>query len=1047
MADDFQKTVLLSVESKTDQVRADVATLIQQIQDLTDKQKILEFQGKKNSDEYLNLASKVRIAKGELRDSQRELDNTTKALKSNSNSLEQNRALLSSLTVEHKKLSQVEGEGGAAAQALGQKINTLTQIIKQQEKAIGSTNRNVGNYANDIEAAMSKITGSIPGLSQYSGVVSNVTKVVGFLPTAFTKLTNAATNFVGNPGRNVIGGFRTIEQSATGASAEVEKTAAGLATMAPAAGEAEAGLAAVTAGTVATATGIGALVLVIAGAVEWFKSLGSVGIKSGQIFEGVKGATLAFFNDLGKNTSFEKLAKDMRGAYDEGVALKKGMQDLSAQQKGKDVEIAQIDNVIAKNMLELRYKKITLEQAKQIDKETEDLERKRVDTKLRLAQREYSIAVALGTNGKDLVKKDQKEIEKILYAGDITAIEHLERQNKVNKGTADSLHDASLKIIAAQGEAEQGLQKARNRMAIIEERFGKRSIKAARDEISELAEAEKGRQQILLERTQSSARELMMVQGAYAKELSETDLHYKEMIAKEQAFIANQEKLAKLAKSPKAKAQFQANAVGGKKNIIMLTDEHNKAIEHLTDEHDRMMFEKITQSGFELKSLQIALIEDQHERQKESFELQKQERIEALDNQTQDYKKAQDGITTELKTATPERAAVLTKEFMVLDGLIADNNSKKLATQKEFDQKQLDEDKRFAEEQQKYRDQANVTATGENGSSENRKAHYAALQQQLDDNHNANLQKLIDAKITAEQFSAIDQQYIADSNALKKKAAQDIKDFEIQMATDAANGAFTIMQQSLASQAQAAQISLDRSKSWELQNTALTSTQKYEIEEKYRIKQGQEKVKEFKREQALSISKALIDGALGIVAAEVQPYVAPFVIPTIIAATATSIATIAAQKPPTYAQGGLHYNSDGKGSLLKGPGSGKSDSMNARLSNGEAVINATSTNMFKPLLSYINQAGGGRAFDSRMFANSWYTPRFASGGIFNTYLPVGDNGLRPNTSAGSLTARVHVDDLNSVVNAIANMPAPIVDVKDIAFQQQKLTDVQDRANY
>lgn len=47
------------------------------------------------------------------------------------------------------------------------------------------------------------------------------------------------------------------------------------------------------------------------------------------------------------------------------------------------------------------------------------------------------------------------------------------------------------------------------------------------------------------------------------------------------------------------------------------------------------------------------------------------------------------------------------------------------------------------------------------------------------------------------------------------------------------------------------------------------------------------------------------------------------------------------------------------GGLVEGAGTGTSDSISARLSNGESVINARSTAMFAPLLSSINQAGGG----------------------------------------------------------------------------------------
>jgi len=50
------------------------------------------------------------------------------------------------------------------------------------------------------------------------------------------------------------------------------------------------------------------------------------------------------------------------------------------------------------------------------------------------------------------------------------------------------------------------------------------------------------------------------------------------------------------------------------------------------------------------------------------------------------------------------------------------------------------------------------------------------------------------------------------------------------------------------------------------------------------------------------------------------------------------------------------------GGLVRGAGGGKSDLIPAMLSNGESVINAQSTSMFKPLLSSINAIGGGKRF-------------------------------------------------------------------------------------
>lgn len=75
---------------------------------------------------------------------------------------------------------------------------------------------------------------------------------------------------------------------------------------------------------------------------------------------------------------------------------------------------------------------------------------------------------------------------------------------------------------------------------------------------------------------------------------------------------------------------------------------------------------------------------------------------------------------------------------------------------------------------------------------------------------------------------------------------------------------------------------------------------------------------------------------------------------TTLAAGLQNIQKITNTQEPQFAQGGL----------VGGYGTGSSDSVSARLSKGESVINARSTRMFKPLLSAINEAGGGRSFAS-----------------------------------------------------------------------------------
>ena len=71
------------------------------------------------------------------------------------------------------------------------------------------------------------------------------------------------------------------------------------------------------------------------------------------------------------------------------------------------------------------------------------------------------------------------------------------------------------------------------------------------------------------------------------------------------------------------------------------------------------------------------------------------------------------------------------------------------------------------------------------------------------------------------------------------------------------------------------------------------------------------------------------------------------------AVTAVASSAISAVKAVKLASGGY----------VKGPGTATSDSVPAMLSNGESVMNARSTAMFAPLLSSLNQAGGGVSFN------------------------------------------------------------------------------------
>lgn len=107
--------------------------------------------------------------------------------------------------------------------------------------------------------------------------------------------------------------------------------------------------------------------------------------------------------------------------------------------------------------------------------------------------------------------------------------------------------------------------------------------------------------------------------------------------------------------------------------------------------------------------------------------------------------------------------------------------------------------------------------------------------------------------------------------------------------------------------------------------------------------------------KVLALGEIAVNTGKAIAAGVAQAQSVPF--PGNIAAIATTVATVVANiataiktvKSAKFASGGA----------VTGPGTGTSDSVPASLSNGESVITAKATSMFAPILSSFNMMGGG----------------------------------------------------------------------------------------
>ena len=206
-----------------------------------------------------------------------------------------------------------------------------------------------------------------------------------------------------------------------------------------------------------------------------------------------------------------------------------------------------------------------------------------------------------------------------------------------------------------------------------------------------------------------------------------------------------------------------------------------------------------------------------------------------------------------------------------------------------------------------------------------------------------------------------------------------------------------------------------------------------EIQKKHDAEMFALQIAQFKKDQNFQIAQAVIGSAtavMNILKSTAVPgnAIADKIIKGILVAstlgqTALQIATIKAQAPPTaefggvmddsfFAKGGMvHGNSHAQGGVKFGVGGRV-----AELEGGEAVINKRSTAMFKPMLSRMNVAGGGK--------------KFADGGmVFGTDSLTDDSSL-----------------VDSLVGALNSQQVLLVE-SDVTNSQRNVKNIQSRITF
>lgn len=177
--------------------------------------------------------------------------------------------------------------------------------------------------------------------------------------------------------------------------------------------------------------------------------------------------------------------------------------------------------------------------------------------------------------------------------------------------------------------------------------------------------------------------------------------------------------------------------------------------------------------------------------------------------------------------------------------------------------------------------------------------------------------------------------------------------------------------------------------------------------------------------KAAGIAEATINTYLGAskALAELPPPISYVAAAATIASGLSSVAKIAGVQ---FADGGI----------LNGPSHamGGIKTPFGEVEGGEAVINKRSTSMFRPLLSQINAAGGGR--------------RFAQGGVFGSNNALVQSGVGGISALTQQAGNVIDYDLLGQKVAEANMqiPRPVVSVADITEVSDQVVLVEEGAN-
>jgi len=379
------------------------------------------------------------------------------------------------------------------------------------------------------------------------------------------------------------------------------------------------------------------------------------------------------------------------------------------------------------------------------------------------------------------------------------------------------------------------------------------------------------------ERIASLEREAQALMDAYAKELSETDEHFR-----------------------KLKHKHSTNAAA----VAQIEKERIAKIKQLEEKFRKEDLARLQDIQRELSQLATQAIENDTERELAELRQATDEKLQQLQDENarilNSIEKQSASVAKLKREGKIEEAQILeeaiAREWQMLEGngkireqIIADQIKREAAIKAEAAQ-----NKKLSELE------AGVIDAESGGDYQK---HIDAQIELLNYKHDL---EIANAEKTGASVAEIEARYRAQKKQLEEDYENQKHEFQIGVAQQVSDSLFSIIGNSQKAQSDATIANYERQREKELSNKNLTEQQKSQINAKYDARVKKEKERAWKSEQRASIAQAIINGALAITKVMAQTGVlSPFAIPAIVAGTALQVGTIALQKMPQFAEGGF----------------------------------------------------------------------------------------------------------------------------------------------